>query len=124
MAVHGFRQSDNNFNKENNCYSNRCILNETSNKKIRLAKFRTLYCTNTVMTLQLILSRDIAGQKQKPPTCSTCNKTMCSNSKKFYFTFCGSISHLKRITPSDKILSRSMQRLDLLVLYSKYFNIL
>ena len=57
MAVHGFRQSDNNFNKENNCYSNRCILNETSNKKIRLAKFRTLYCTNTVMTLHLFITR-------------------------------------------------------------------
>ena len=49
MAVHGFGQSDNNLIKENNCYSNRCMLNETYNKKIRLAKFRTLYCTNTVM---------------------------------------------------------------------------
>ena len=29
MAAHGFGQSDNNLIKESNCYSNRCMLNET-----------------------------------------------------------------------------------------------
>ena len=29
IPVHGFGQSDNNLIKENNCYSNRCMLNET-----------------------------------------------------------------------------------------------
>ena len=47
-------------------------------KKIRLAKSRTLYYANTVMTLRLILSSDIPGNTQKSPTCSTCNKIVRS----------------------------------------------
>ena len=81
MAELGFGQSDNNFSQETNFYSNRFIRNETYNK-IRLAKSRTVYYANKVMTLHLNLSDDIPGNKQKSPTCSTCNKTDISNSKK------------------------------------------
>ena len=100
MAEHGFGQSDNNLSQETNFYCNRFLRNETYNKKIRLRKSRTLHYANTVMTLRLILSGDIPGNKQKSPTCSTCNKTVLSNSKKTYCTVCRSITHLKCITSS------------------------
>ena len=61
------------------------------------------------MTPCLILSGDIPGNKQKSPTCSTCNKTACSNSKRTYCTVCRSITHLKCITSKKKNLSTSMQ---------------
>ena len=51
MAAHCFGQSDNNFSQETNFYSNRFKRNETYNKKIRLAKSRSLAYANTVMTL-------------------------------------------------------------------------
>ena len=82
MAELGFGQSDNNLSQETNFYSNRFIRNTTYNKKIRLAKSRTVYHANKVMTLHLNLSDDILGNKQKPPTCSRCNKTVRSNSKR------------------------------------------
>ena len=82
MAELGFGQSDNNLSQETNFYSNRFIRNETYNQKIRLAKSRTLYYANKVMTLRLNLSDDIPGKKQKSSTCSTCNKTVRSNNKK------------------------------------------
>ena len=61
------------------------------------------------MTLCLILSGDIPGNKQKSPTCSTCNKTVRSNSKNTYCTVRRSITHLKCITPNKKMLFTSMQ---------------
>ena len=109
VAVHCFGQSDNNLSQETNFYSNRCIRNETYIKKIRLAKSRTLYYANTVMTLHLILSGDIPGNKQKSPTCSTCNKTVHSNSKKTYCTVCRSITYLKCITSNKSFLSTLIQ---------------
>ena len=64
MAGHGFGQSDNNLSQETNFYSNRFIWNnETYNEKIRLAKSRTLYYANPVMTLRLILSGDAPGNR-------------------------------------------------------------
>ena len=99
MAEHGFGQSDNNLSQETSFYSNRFIRNETYNKKIRLAISRTLYYAITVRTLRLILSGDMSD-KQKSPTCLTCNKTVRSNSKKTYCTVCRSITHLKCITSS------------------------
>ena len=98
MAEHCFGQSDNNLSQETNFYSNCFKCNETYNKKIRLAKSRTLYYANTNMALRMILSGDVPGNKQKSPTCSTCNKTVCSNSKRTYYTVCRSITHLKRKT--------------------------
>ena len=68
--------------QETNLYSNRLKRNETINKKIRLAKSRTSYYANTVMTLRLIFSGDIPGNKQKSRTCSTWNKTVRCNTKK------------------------------------------
>ena len=57
MAEHCFGQSGSNLSQEINFYSNRFERNETyNNKKIRLAKSRTLYYPNTVMALPLILS--------------------------------------------------------------------
>ena len=103
MTEHGFGQSDNNLPQETNFYSNRFISNETYNKKIRLAKSRTLYYANTVMKLRLILSDDITSNKQKSPTCSTCSKTARSNSKKTYCIVCRSITYLKCITSDTKI---------------------
>ena len=95
MAVHGFAQLDNNLTQEKNYYSNPFIRNETYNKKISLAKSRIFYCTNTILALCLTLSQDIPRKKQKSPTCSKCNETIRSNSKKSYSTVCGSITHLK-----------------------------
>ena len=95
MAVHDFVQLDNNLTQEKNYYSNPFIRNETYNKKIRLAKSRIFYCTNTILTLCLILSQDIHRNKQKSPTYSKCNGTIRSNSKKSYCSVCGSITHLK-----------------------------
>ena len=89
--------------------SNRCISNKTYNKKIRLAKSRTLYYANTVTTLRLILSGYVPGNKQKSSTCSACNKTIFSNSKKTYCTICRSITHLRYITSNKNILSTSIQ---------------
>ena len=109
MTEHGFGQSDNNLSQETNFYSNRFLRNETYNKTIRLTKSRTIYYANTVMTLRLILSGDIPGNKQKSPTCSTCNKTVLSNSKKTYCTVCRSITHLKCITSNKNFLSTPMQ---------------
>ena len=43
MAEHGFGQSDKKLSQETNFYSNHFIRNKTYNKKIRLAKSRTLY---------------------------------------------------------------------------------
>ena len=63
MAEHVFVQSDNNLSQETNFYSNRFIRNETYNEKIRLAKSRTLYYANPVMTLRLILSGDAPGNR-------------------------------------------------------------
>ena len=80
MAEVGFEQSDN-LSQQTNFYSNRFIRNEIYDKKIRLAKYRTLYYANKLMTLRLNLSDDIPGKKQKSSTCSTCNKTVRSNSK-------------------------------------------
>ena len=107
---HCFVQSDNNLCQETNFYGNRFIHNETYNKKISLAKSRNLYYDNTVMILSLSLSGDIPCNKQEPPICSTCNKTVDSKSKISYCTVCCSIIHLKCIT-SNKIffLSTSMQ---------------
>ena len=57
MAEHCFGQSGSNLSQETNFYSNHFERNETyNNKKIRLAKSRTLYYPNTVMALPLILS--------------------------------------------------------------------
>ena len=109
VAVHCFGQSDNNLSQETNFYSNRCMRNETYIKKIRLAKSRTLHYANTVMTLHLILSGDIPGNKQKSPTCSTCNKTVHSNSKKTYCTVCHSITYLKWTTSNKSFLSTLTQ---------------
>ena len=109
VAVHCFGQSDNNLSQETNFYSNRCMRNETYIKKIRLAKSRTLHYANTVMTLHLILSGDIPGNKQKSPTCSTCNKTVHSNSKKTYCTVCRSITYLKCTTSNKSFLSTLTQ---------------
>ena len=109
MSENCFGQSDNNLSQETILYSNRFKRNETYNKKIRLAKSRTLCYANTVMTLRLILSVDIPGSKQKSPTCSTCNKTVLSNSKRTYCTVCRSITHLKCITSNKKMLPTSMQ---------------
>ena len=95
MVVHSFVQLDNNLTQEKNYYSNPFIRNETYNKKISLAKSRIFYCTNTILTLCLILSQDITRKKQKSPTYSKCNETIRSNSKKSYSTVCGSITHLK-----------------------------
>ena len=103
MAEHRFGQSDNNFSQETNFYSNRFIRNETYNKKIWLAKSRTLYYASTVMTLHLTLSDDIPSNKQKSPTCLTCNKTARSNSKKTFYIVCRSITHFKCITSDTKI---------------------
>ena len=102
MPEHGFGQSDNSLSQDTNFYTKHFIRNETYNKKIRSAKSRTLYYANTVMTLRLILSDNIPGNNQKYPTCSTCNKTVRSNSKKTYCTVCRSIINLKCIT-SNKI---------------------
>ena len=63
MAEHVFVQSDNNLSQETSFYSNRFIRNETYNEKIRLAKSRTLYYANPVMTLRLILSGDAPGNR-------------------------------------------------------------
>ena len=82
MAELGFGQSDNNLSQETNFYSNRFIRNETYNQKITLGKSRTFYYTNKVMALCLNLSDDIPENKQKSSSCSTCNKTVRSNSKK------------------------------------------
>ena len=103
MAEHCFGQSHNNLSQEINFYSNRFKRNEIYNKKIRLAKSRTSYYANTVMTLRLILSGDIPGNKQNSPTCSTCNKIVRSNSKRTYCTVYRSITHLKYITSDKKI---------------------
>ena len=102
MAEHSFGQSDNNLSQETNFHSNRFTRDETYNKKIRLAKSRTLYYANTVMTLHLTLPDDIPSNKQKSPTCSTCNKAR-SNSKKTFCIVCRSITHLKCITSDTKI---------------------
>ena len=61
------------------------------------------------MTLCLILSGDISGNKQKSPTCSICNKTVRSNTERTYCTVCRSITHLKCVTSNFKILSTSTQ---------------
>ena len=98
MAAHCFGQSDNNFSQETNFYSNRFKRNETYNKKIRLAKSRSLAYANTVMTLCLILSSDIPGNKQMSPICSTINKTVPINGKRTYCTVYRSITHLKCTT--------------------------
>ena len=124
MSEHGFGQSDSNLSQETNFYSNHFLRNETYNKKIRLTKSRTLYYANTVMTLRLILSGDIPGNKQKSPTCSSCNKTVCSNSKTTYCTVCCSITHLKRITSNKIFFIYTNARLDLFALYSKCFTFL
>ena len=87
MTEHCFGQSDNNLSQETNFYSNHFMGNETQNKKIRLAKSRKLYYANRVMTLNPISSGDIPGNKQKSAICSTCNKTVCSNSKKLIVPF-------------------------------------
>ena len=102
MAEYCFGLSDNNLSQETKFYSNHFKRNETYNKRIRLAKSRTLYYTNTVMTFRLILSGDIPGNKQKSPTCSTCNKAVRSNSKKTFCIVCRSITHLKCITSNKK----------------------
>ena len=109
MAVHCFGQWDDNLSQETNFYSNSFIRNETYNKKIRLAKSRTLYYANTVMTLRLILSDDIPGNKQKSLTYSTCNKTVNSNSRKNYCSVSRSITNLKCITSNKIFLSTPMQ---------------
>ena len=124
MTEHGFGQSDNNLSQETNFYSNRFLRNETSNEKKRLTKSRTLYYANTVMTLRLILSGDIPGNKQKSPTCSTCNKTVRSNNKKTYCTVSRSITYLKCIRSNKNFFIYNNARLDLFVLYSKCFNFL
>ena len=98
MLEHCFGQSDNNLSQETNFHGNRFKLNETYNKKIRLAKSRSLAYANTVMTLRLILSSDIPGNKQMSPVCSTINKTVPSNGKRTYCTVYRSITHLKCIT--------------------------
>ena len=54
------------------------------------------------MTLHLILSGDIPSNKQKSPTCSTCNKAVCNNSKKASCTVCRSITHLDFTTSNKK----------------------
>ena len=65
MAEHCFGQSGNNLSHETNFYSDRFERNETyNNKKIKLAKSRTLYYPNTVMTLPLILSGDDLGRNK------------------------------------------------------------
>ena len=57
MAEHCFGQSGSNLSQETNFYSNRFERKKTyNNKKIRLAKSRTLYYPNIVMTLPLTLS--------------------------------------------------------------------
>ena len=61
------------------------------------------------MTLRLILPGDIAGNKKKSPLCSTCNKTVRSNSKKTYCTVCRSITRLICITSNKKCLCTPMQ---------------
>ena len=48
MTKHCLEHSNNNYPQEATFYSNRFIRNETYNKKIRLAKSRTLYYDNTV----------------------------------------------------------------------------
>ena len=65
MDEHCFGQSDNNFLQTTNFYSNLCKRNGNYNKKIRLAKSRTLYYANTVVILCLILSGDIPGNKHQ-----------------------------------------------------------
>ena len=124
MAEHGFEQSDKKLSQETNFYSNHFIRNKTYNK-IRLAKSRTLYYASTIMILRLILSVDIPGNKQtKSPTCSTCNETVRSNSKKVYCTVCRSITHLKYITSNKKFIYNNA-RLDLFgVFFSKCFTFL
>ena len=109
MTEHGFGQSDNNLSQETNFYSNHFIRNETYKKKIRLAKSKTLYNANTTMTLRLILSCDTPSNKQKSPTCSTCNKTVYSYSKKTYCSICRNITHLKCITSNKTFLSTPIQ---------------
>ena len=109
MVEHCTGQSDNNLFQETNFYSNGFICNKTYNKKIRLAKSRTLNYANTVMTLRLILLDDIPGNKQNSPTCYIWNKTVHSNSKNTYCTVCCSITHLKYITSNKIFLSTSMQ---------------
>ena len=79
IAKNCFGQPDNNLSQEINFYSYLFKRNEMCNKKIRLPKCRPLYYANTVITLHLILSGDIPGNKQKSPTYSTCNKTVSSN---------------------------------------------
>ena len=64
MAEHGFGQSDKKLSQETNFYSNHFIRNKTYNKKIRLAKSRTLYYASKIMILRLILSVDIPSNKQ------------------------------------------------------------
>ena len=64
LAEHGFEQSDKKLSQETNFYSDHFIRNKTYNKKIRLAKYSTLYYASTIMILRLILSVDIPGNKQ------------------------------------------------------------
>ena len=56
------------------------------------------------MTLPLILSGDMPGNKQKTPACSTATKQPVVTVKKTCCTVCRSITHLKLLHLMKKII--------------------
>ena len=87
-------------------------INPKRSSKVKRRKVRALYYSKSVKCFNIIRSGDIAkypGLGSHPVKCDTCEKTICSNSKKTYCTVCRNVTHLNCITSNKKTLSNLTQ---------------